>query len=174
MRREDDDIAVWLVEFRGDLAAGVAVLGELGIGPQDARRTLAMVPLQLAVLSTGSANQVAAKLEAVGAKIELRRVRRLPRPTEASPPTFPHPSPLTPPPPRRESPWKAFRPLLLLVGIPCLLSGLYGGVEALLDFYDIRSDDRWLGLFASRSDVEIHRGYVEEMERHRSDPEAHA
>lgn len=176
MRGESDEIAVWLVAFHGDLDEGVAALGELGIGPEDARRTLAMVPLVLAEkLSTGSARQVAARLEAVGATVELRRAATAPRP-----PRRPRVSPaLGLSPTTSPSIWKpvltvAFG-LVLLYGLfeGLRLAAVVGGGGAGGAMASTLGGGGFRALFASREDRLITEGFAEEMERHCHVPEAY-
>ena len=76
MRDGDANVSLWLLAWHGRAEDGLAILTELGMGPEDARRALASTPALLArELSPPTAREVADRLEAMGGRVELRGLR---------------------------------------------------------------------------------------------------
>ena len=162
-------VALWLLAWHGRADEGIAVLTELGMGPEDARRTLASTPALLArQLSPSVARDLAGRLEALGGQVEIRSARptsaATSRPTRdlrpSSAPTVPAPS---------RAPW--YRRT-----IPNVIAGLF---LCFMLFEGLRTAGVVSGGRASPSGPvapdtiasdNVARGILEEARNHRADP----
>ena len=153
-------VALWLLAWHGRADEGLAVLTELGMGPEDARRALASTPALLArELSPSTAREVGSRLEAMGGRVEVRVLR-----SNAPPPTTPKMAPPAAPRVRvlvGRLPWVR---LVLVLLVLAVFGGGYGFARQMWR----RASSSWL--FASTADRNISRGILEEGRNHREDP----
>lgn len=163
MRDGDANVSLWLLAWHGRAEDGLAVLTELGMGPEDARRALASTPALLArELSPSTAREVADRLEAMGGRVEVRALRANAPSSPASTgttmdaPRGPHARVLV-----GRIPWVR---IVLVLLVLALFGGGYGFARRMWH----RASSSWL--FASTADWNISRGILEEARNHRDDP----
>lgn len=162
MRDGEANVSLWLLAWHGRAEDGLAILTELGMGPEDARRALASTPAQLArELSPETAREVADRLESMGGRVELRVLR----------PNAPSAASRTP----KETASAAPRARILVGRIPwvrivlvVLVLATFGGGYGIARRMWHRASSSWL--FASTEERTIERGILEEARNHRDDP----
>lgn len=166
MRDGEANVSLWLLAWHGRAEDGLAILTELGMGPEDARRALASTPALLArELSPATAREVADRLESMGGRVELR-VLRPNAPAAASRTTSRTPQETESTTPRARIlvgriPWVRIVLVVLVLG---MVGGGYGIARRMWR----RASSSWL--FASTEERTIERGILEEARNHRDDP----
>jgi len=162
MRDGEANVSLWLLAWHGRAEDGLAILTELGMGPEDARRALASTPALLArELSPATAREVADRLESMGGRVELRVLR----PNAPSAARRTAEDAASPAPRARlvvgRIPWVRIVLVVLVLG---MVGGGYGIARRMWR----RASSSWL--FASTEERTIERGILEEARNHRDDP----